>query len=161
MFIRSKKKLTQYFWGGTTEIPSIKLSGLQNIAFVLRGVLANALDDYDDFVGIKNVIKHHGSFNDYRKIVRSAYFLSKDFPSLYNISNYAQLIYLNDFHRRIIGVDNIYDGYLFYTDVNEDPEKAAQKEENLDQYWNALVAWAKVANIDGYLKAYSAHVISS
>jgi len=78
------RPLSYFFWGSTSARPSVKCSGLGNVAVVLNASLASLVDDEHHVLSFDSIfpLDNHENFHDFRKHCRSIVNTFNYFPAL-------------------------------------------------------------------------------
>ncbi len=84
IYTRPKEDLSKFFWGGVKIEPDPQISGVQNIARLIREINSIAIEDYSVVKSVSNLTKEDNEevFHDFRKRVRSTIKLLSYFPEV-------------------------------------------------------------------------------
>lgn len=153
LFYRSDKKLSDLFWGSVTVRPRYDLSGYQNLAMLMDGLLNESRDDLPTTLSIIHPYVNHTEFHDYRKLVRGIITLSPYFPEIYSgpgfdgctvVDSLAILTNVYDKFGKINDEINAYDYYVSKGNVQKAQQLAAQ----IDTDWPATIDWIQVSGVE-------------
>jgi len=156
LYNRDKSVLSPYFWANTPYKPSLKLTGVQNVALLAKGLVSEAIDGMSEWENLTDITgsKKQLKFHDYRKLIRGTYAVATFTSDVYitnpncSISRSQQTV--NTFYSMIGKVhDNIvaYD----YNKENDHSKKAKASKKLVESMWESLKGWVTSNNPSGSL----------
>eukprot|EP00696_Hemimastix_kukwesjijk_P012874 gnl/Hemi2/26193_TR8790_c0_g1_i1.p1 gnl/Hemi2/26193_TR8790_c0_g1~~gnl/Hemi2/26193_TR8790_c0_g1_i1.p1 ORF type:complete len:336 (+),score=125.83 gnl/Hemi2/26193_TR8790_c0_g1_i1:138-1145(+) len=88
LFERSGKVLSQFYWNDAEVRPDPSISGLQNVAYLVNGMLIMAIRRYDSVTALTDITvdETHTLFHNYRKLSRGILSVPQYFPSVFTFN---------------------------------------------------------------------------
>jgi len=165
---RPKHDLSYQYWGSTSTIPSLKLTGFQNIALLGKGQWKSLYEKKDKIFNLTSIWlpKEHSEFHDYRKLLGYAIalidpqFEDLGFPEILQANVSSQVDIGNDLDHRQGILNDLIVGYYFYEQHGD--KVSAQR--NLDQIkvlWPQLQQWVNVGNWSSVIQSVIASFIKT
>jgi len=148
-----RPSLAGFFWKLTSVVPSLLLSGPQNIGLLLRSLLAVARTTYDRVLTLQNITdpnnQHH--FHAFRKLNRGIISLENDFghkvfvpEKCENFAHAGDVV--QEIYDEIGKLNDYYVSYEYY-ESNGELDKAETAKQQAEQKWEEIVAWMKIQNV--------------
>jgi len=135
---RKKSELSGHFWGNVKEVPSEKLTGIENIALLQYGQLTQVIELYDVFRHYTTIWneKVHEKFHDYRKDLRYLHQVGKGFKQIYKDEKKGmKAVELADAAEHNLGpINNRIEAYFYY-EKKGDKGKAAKLKDEVEKLW--------------------------
>ncbi|MGE0710376.1 MAG: hypothetical protein AB7N76_26190 [Planctomycetota bacterium] len=154
LYDRKAKDLSPYFWGIGLE-PRRQDEGIETLARLLRGLLAQARDDLREVEKIKDdelvVKKNQEHFHGFRKAVRGAVKVAELFPEVFARDAAAELTFLD-------GVVDRYGAINDHLVAHELAAKRGQRaearrlEREVETEWDELERWQRAEALDEVLR---------
>jgi hypothetical protein len=145
LYDRKKSDLSNEFWGAVEEVPSLKDSGLENVAELVNGQYRESKNYYDDIIDLEKVWKteYHDAFHEFRKLLRSIEFCSISFPAIYGSYNTTvSMLLLHSAYDQLGAINDVVNEYVYYKDAGKN-NKAEEAQDEVKKLWNALQDWLK------------------
>jgi len=152
MHSRKKGDLSGHFWGHVDAEPSLKLTGLENVAVLQDGQLKSIVDRFEKFVGYTNIWDEtvHASFHNFRKDLRYCHQVYSAFNDIYRDEKAAKkgLAMIPEAEHALGPINNRIESYFFYK-KHGNKAKANKLKKEVEDLWTKEKARLKK---DGFLE---------
>jgi len=150
---RNKSVLSGHFWGHVEAVPSLNLTGLQNVAMLQDGQLKTIADRFATFLNYTNIWneKVHASFHNFRKDLRYCHQVYSRFNGIYSdpVGAKKSLAMIPEAEHGLGPINNRIESYFFYK-KHGNKAKAATLKQEIQGLWTKEKAHLKA---EGFVDA--------
>lgn len=151
---RRKRHQPRFFWREADLEPRDRLSGLANVARLLRALIAASRDDLDTMRSLKKLhrVERQEPFHDFRKRLRTVEKLGTYFPEVMEPGSDEHLALVVETVDRYGDLNDRLVAHARAVDRGK-RDKAERLADEIADDWGKLRKWQRNAEIDDVLKA--------
>jgi len=156
MFIRNPDDLSVFFWGATDGlVPTLNMTGYQNIAYLMHSLTADALKQYPVFLSLTDIYVPSTQlvFHGYRKLIRGINSVSTFAMEIYRPGTKCvsgAIAQTTTLYSKIGKIEDQITAYNFYV-KNKEQTKAEKQEVVIESMFDDLKKWMNTNRPDNSL----------
>jgi hypothetical protein len=150
---RKADDLSPYYWGEAKLEPTVKDSGIENLAHLGRALLELARDDFQALRDLRKITKtkNHDQFHSFRKRIRSIAKVARYFPAIFDdgVGPADLLAVLDEVVDRYGALNDKITAFDLARERGDDTKALADE---IEEQWDELRAWQETTDVDAVCK---------